>query len=83
MRSPSRLIPPRGTSGSPASAEIIPAGLPGTGFRLPDGRLAETESNPFYGKIKTVSDLVLFINAQAPMMSMATFHLFVQGVAWH
>lgn len=26
--------------------------------------LDETESNPFYGKIKTVSDLVLFINAQ-------------------
>jgi acyl carrier protein len=26
--------------------------------------LAETESNPFYGKINTVSDLVFFINAQ-------------------
>ena len=29
--------------------------------------LAETESNPFYGKINTVSDLVLFINAQPRM----------------
>lgn len=31
--------------------------------------LDETESNPFYGKIDTVSDLVLFINAQPEMMT--------------
>jgi hypothetical protein len=29
--------------------------------------LDETENNPFYGKIVTVSDLVLFINAQPRM----------------
>ena len=29
--------------------------------------LAQAERNPFYGQVRTVSDVVLFVNAQAPV----------------
>lgn len=38
--------------------------MPDFPVRASDSLLDETEANPFFGKINTVSDLVLFMNAQ-------------------